>query len=41
MILRTNWQQIAAYQSVGSKSLQRYNLSAIEVALGCVLYLEN
>lgn len=37
MILRTIWQQIAAYQSVGSRSFQRYNLSAIEVALGCVV----
>ena len=37
MILRTNWQQIAAYQSVGSRSLQQYNLSAIKVAPGCVV----
>lgn len=37
MILRTNWQQIATYQLVGSRRFRRYNLSAIEVALGCVV----
>lgn len=37
MILRTNWQQIAAHQSVGTSGSQRYNLSAIKVALGCLV----
>lgn len=37
MILRTNWQQIAVYQSVGTNGFQRYNLSAIKVAPGCIV----